>query len=190
MSTAPGGQGCCGPQISYGDSPAITLGHVTSGEGDTASAKVRIFTPDSRLRVKVSLFFLLDNPTDTNPVTNLGASLYLGEEEHDYSGKTGADFICTDILRDSAGNVIHQSAPLPIPEDVGLQGFTQEFVTAADSIIAIFRTGNGTLLAPAPSGHWVMQVRYQPDGQRLAPEDWDYVKRKCHATRVAPEFGI
>jgi hypothetical protein len=182
-----------GPQVWYGDTGNITLGHlVGNAEGTTASAKVRIYTPDSRLRVKVSVLFLRDDPTDTTPVTRLKATLYIGEEEHDYSGKLGSDLICTDVLKDAAGNVIHQSGPLAIPEDDGLDGFSMEFVTAADSLIAIFTTAQGDTEdgIAGPNGHWSMQVRYQPDGQRLCPEDWDWIKRKCHATRVAPEFNL
>jgi hypothetical protein len=175
-----------GPQIWRGDSGAITLGHVQNlAEGDTASAKFRIYTPDSRLRVKATLLFLRDDPTDPTPVSDNAATLYIGEEEHDYSGKLGADLICTDVLRDVAGNVVHQSGPLAIPEDVGLDGFTTEFVTAADSLIGIFTTGQG-----GPSGHWVLQLRFQPDGQRLCDSDWDFVARKCHATLLGPQFRL
>lgn len=186
MNNAPGVPSG-GPQIWRGDSGAITLGHVTEfAEGNSASSRFRIYTPDSRLRVKVTVLFLRDDPTDTStPVTNHGATLYIGEEEHDYSGKLGADLICTDVLRDATGNVIHQSAPLAIPEDVGLDGFTTEFVTAADSLIGIFTTGQA-----GPSGHWVVQLRFQPDGQRLCDQDWDFVCRKCHATLLAPQFDL
>jgi hypothetical protein len=178
-----------GPQIWYGDSPAVILGHVQQvdpEEGDTATVKFRIYCPDSRLRVKASLIFLRDDPSDTtDPVTDLGATLYIGEEEHDRSGKLGTEVICTDVLRDSSGNIIHQSAPLAIPEDVGLEGFTTEFVTAADQLLGIFTTGQ-----EGPSGHWVLQLRFQPDGQRLCDSDWDFVCRKLHATLLGPAINL
>lgn len=178
-----------GPQIWRGDSAAITLGHVEhvgAEEGEFASVKFRIYTPDSRLRVKLSCIFLRDDPSSAaQPVTALGATLYVGEEEHDYSGKLGADVICTDVLRDATGTVVHQSAPLAIPEDVGLEGFTTEFVTAADSLVGVFTSGQ-----EGPSGHWVLQLRFQPDGQRLCDQDWDYVCRKCHATLLGPQINL
>jgi hypothetical protein len=178
-----------GPQVWYGDSASVVLGHVEhveGGEGGFKTIKFRIFCPDSRLRVKASILFLRDNPEDTSiPVTDNAATLYIGEEEHDRSGKLGAGVICTDVLRDSAGAVIHQSAPLPIPEDPGLEGFTVEFVTAADQLLGIFTSGQD-----GPTGHWVLQLRFQPDGQRLCDSDWDYVCRKLHATTLGPAIRL
>lgn len=179
----PGG----GPQIWRGDSPAIILGHVDGDpeSGATASSAFRIYTPDSRLRVKLTVLFVRDNPaTFASPVSDLDATLWIGEEEHAVFG-SGADLPCTDVLRDSSGNVVHQSAPLAIPEDPGLEGFTTEFVTAADSLVGKFTTGRN-----GPSGIWAVQLRFQPDGQRLCDQDWDFVCRKCHGLLLGPQFNL
>jgi hypothetical protein len=175
-----------GPQIWYGDRGAITLATVSGSQEvpQTGSCKFRIYTPDGRIRVKVSTMFVR-NPGAAGAATTNNATLYLGEEEQDRSGKIGSSILCTDVLRDSSGNVIHQSAPLAIPEDVGLDGFSMEFVTAADSILGIFTTQDG-----GPGGHWVLQVRFQPDGQRLCDADWDFVKRGCRATLITAEIAV
>ncbi len=190
MSKSAPGVPSGGPQIWYGDSASVVLGHVEhvgAEEGETATAYFRIYCPDSRLRVKASFLFLQDDPnqSDEGFVTDLDAKIYIGEEEHDRSGKLGAGVLCTDVLRDAAGAVIHQSAPLSIPEDVGLSGFTVEFVTAADQLWGFLTTGQ-----EGPSGHWTMQLRFQPDGQRLCDEDWDYVQRKLHATILGPTINL
>lgn len=179
------------PQIWKGDSAYIVLGRVRQvAEVASGTAKFRIYMPDSRLRVKSTVLFVR-NPGQTAAVTALGATLYLGEEEEDR--QTGGVHFCTDILRDTSGNVIHQSAPLAIPEDTGLEGYTQEFVTAADSIGGILTSTNntsGTEFGFGPLGTWVLQLRFQPDGQRLCDPDWEWLKRKCHATRLGAEFSL
>jgi len=166
-------------QIHYSD-PTEVLAQVVGGEILlSGSTRFRVETPDSRLRVKVGILFVREQGTTSGLVTDLGATLYMGEEETDRSGYLGGKVIANDILRDAAGNLIHQSAPLAIPEDVGLEGWSQELVTAADSLIGIFTTQNGTGGVAGASGRWILQARWQPDGQRLHDEDWDYVVRNC-----------
>jgi hypothetical protein len=173
------------PQIWYGDTGGIILGYCSQGSEGSAESKVRVYVPDSRLRVKISLTFVRDNTGNAStPVTNLGATVYMGAEEQDRSGKNGAFLLVTDILREDDGTVVHQSTPLDIPENAGLDGFSWEFVTAADSVLVVFTTNAGI------NGHWVLQVRYQPDGQRLSDDDWDYVKRQCHAALISPQFSL
>jgi hypothetical protein len=160
------------------ETDAIVIGRVNSNFS-TQTTKFRAMNPDSRVRLKVSVMFVRDstNPVGA-PVTTMPSTLYLGEEEQ--SKKGGRRVLCTDILRDAAGNVIHQSAPLTIPEDPGLEGFTTEFVTAADSILGIFATSS----PGGFSGHWHLQARWQPDGQHLCAGDWDAVRRKCRLVNV------
>lgn len=141
------------------------------------TTRFRAMNPDSRVRLKIAVLCTFDQNAQSSILT-MPTTLYLGEEEQ--SRKNGKRILCTDILRDAAGNVIHQSAPLTIPEDAGLNGFAIEFVTAADSILGIFTTSSpGGFL-----GHWSVQARWQPDGQRLCPEDWEAVRRKCRLTLV------
>lgn len=155
----------------------ITIARVSNIQA-TLTTRFRALNPDSRVRLKLSVLYVNDQNNQTT-ILGMPTTLYLGEEEQ--ARKNGKRILCTDILRDSAGNVIHQSAPLTIPEDAGLNGFTIEFVTAADSILGIFSTASPAGLFV---GHWVVQARWQPDGQRLCPEDWDAVRRKCRLIAV------
>src|SRR4051812_29610534 len=111
-----------------------TLIDVTANPGDPTRVSVdfEVPLPDSRLRAKISLLFV---PTagQTLPATDLEATLYLGAAEYERAGYDGRRVLVTDVMHDAAGAVVHQSAPLVIPEDVGLSGFSQEFVTAADT---------------------------------------------------------
>lgn len=179
-------------QIHYAE--AITLARVT-GSAETphlsVASRFRIETPDGRLRVKIStLFVRADGDPTTRLVSNLGATLYVGEEENDHSGYRGGKVLCTDVLRDAAGNIVHQAAPLAIPEDVGLEGFSFETVTAADSLLGLFTTSNGSGANAGATGIWVAQARFQPDGQRLHDDDWDYVIRNCKLTLLGQEATI
>jgi len=172
----PGGD----PQVWYGDGPQV-LATTHGEEGLGGTVRFRVYTPDSRLRVKISLIFTRDDPASDDPITAAVFGIYLGAEENDRSGSGQGPILVTDILRDAAGNVVHQSGPLTIPEDAGLQGFSYEFVTSADSVLGIF-----TIAETAVQGKWVLQCRWQPDGQRLADDDWEWVKRGCHATTLTP----
>jgi len=179
-------------QVHYSD-PGEVLANVV-GDGavpQEGTARFRVETPDSRLRVKVSLMFIRSQSGSLSaPVSGLGATIYMGEEETDDSGYRGGKVLCNDILRDSAGNLIHQSAPLAIPEDPGLDGWSQELVTAADSLLGIFTTANSVGGAAGPSGAWIIQARWQPDGQRLHDDDWDSVVRNCKVVVLSPVINL
>ena len=159
--------------------PAETLIQVEFGATpETTSVQFEVPTPDSRMRVKLSVLFVRD-PDETDPVTDLGATLYLGAGDYDISGLDGRLSLTTDILRDAAGDVVHSSAPLAIPEDPGLTGFSQEFVTSGDTIMGTLGTGQN-----GPAGRWILQVRYQPEGQRLHECDWSNAIRRCNPRRI------
>lgn len=156
--------------------------------GISGTTRFRVETPDGRLRVKVSLLFIRRDPRLL--VSSLGATIYMGEEETDQSGYLGGKVVCNDILRDSAGNIVHAASPLAIPEDPGLEGWSQEFVTAADSLLGVFTTQNGSAGVAGATGYWTLQARFQPDGQRLHDDDWDYVIRNCKITLIAPPITL
>ncbi len=163
-----------GPMQLVTDTLVIAKVHGAFGP-DTA--KFRAMNPDSRVRLKITVAYV-DEQAAVSSILAMTTHLYLGEEEH--LATRGRRVLCTDILRDSTGTVVTQSSPLVIPEDAGLQGFTTEFVTAADSILGIF----DTLSAGGRDGWWIVNARWQPDGQRLCDGDWEFVKRKCHLLMV------
>jgi hypothetical protein len=161
--------------------PAETLIEVRFGAtADTVSVGFEVPIPDSRLRVKISVLFVPDSDQDldADPVTDLAATLYLGAADYEVAGINGRRVLTTDVLRDADGNVIHSSAPLAIPEDPGLSGFSQEFVTSGDTILGTLVSGQN-----GPSGRWILQVRYQPEGQRLHECDWSNAIRRCNPRR-------
>lgn len=186
-----GGQG----PIQVHHSPPIVLGHVT-GDGEvigTAAREARVLCGESRVNVKLSLMFVRDDGADSGSsptVDALGATLYVGEEEDATGGQRQGKILCNDIIRDAAGNLIHKSAPLPIPEDPGLDGWSQEFETSADSLKVLFTTATGGAGTPGPSGTWMAKARFQPAGQRIRDEDWDHVIRNLGLTLIGPEFSI
>jgi hypothetical protein len=121
--------------------------------------------PDSRLRVKVTLLFRKINTAVGSP----NAALWLYEAEQEDAGYSGEEIPCTDLVGTS-------SAPLVIPEDSGLLGFSQEFITAADYI-----NGRLTVTATSPSvnGYWILQTRYQPQNTPFSEYEWRLVIAQC-----------
>lgn len=147
---------------------------------DRAAARFEVPTPDSRMRVKISILFVPWGD-QTLPVTDLEATLYLSSNDFERAGYDGRRIPTTDVLLDVNGDVVHRSAPLVIPEDPDLQGFSQEFVTAGDTIVGELTSGQD-----GPGGVWLLQVRYQPDGQRLTDCDWTLSIRQCNPQRLGP----
>ena len=182
-----GGQG---PIQAYAAQPII-LGVLAGQENaETAAAKFRVLCGDSRVRVKVSVLFIRLGGVLTPSSSLLGATLWGGEEEDDTSGLGGGKIPSTDILRDSTGAIVHRATPMAIPEDTALDGWTQEVVTSAESLIFDFTTGQGTVADAGPSGTWIAKAKFQPEGQRLPKEDWDHVQRNFGITLLGPEFNL
>jgi hypothetical protein len=146
--------------------PQRTLLTFTSGGSGTAKTAVfRVPIPDSRLRVKLSVMYI---PATGIAVTVAAATLWLYEADVDDSGVQGNLIPCTNIEGTSA-------APTALPLAAGLQGYSREFVTAADYIV-------GRLVASPSSapGSWVLQARYQPDAVRFTDEEWNALKSQCN----------
>jgi hypothetical protein len=149
----------------------VTFG---SGSGGPGAVKFRVPVPDSRLRVKVSLVFV---PVQgNNPLTGLAlsASIWLYEVELDAMGG-GAYIPCVNILGT-------QAAPLLIPTANPLQGYSQEFITAADALEGEFIATSGGPIV----GTWVLQTRYQPDSVRFTKQEWDELAADCTPRVLGP----
>jgi hypothetical protein len=155
--------------------PIILGTQSNSGEG-TASAEFRVQVPDSRTRVKVSVIFNPDLPVFPIDISGQGATLLMLEEDEGYGGKFSGFLPLTTIVATFPGGT-----PLALPANPGLSGYSQEFVTAADAIHGFLSWNAGGGLV----GRWVLQTRYQPDGQRLPDEDWEETKQLCNANLIA-----
>lgn len=140
-------------------------------EADAGTADVRFRVPgvDPRLRIKISVLFV--PPGGSAPNTGgagVGTTLWICEAEKDRSGQSGITIPATDIVGTSA-------APLAIPVDTGLGGYSREFITAADYL-------EGTLHAVSAAGmgggQWVLQVDYSPDAVRFTDAEWEALRAK------------
>ncbi len=148
-----------------------------SGAGGSDAVNFKVRTPDSRLRVKISLRFI---PVAGNfPLTGLAgsASIWLAELDDDDSGVSGLEIPCTNIEGTSA-------APTSIPAANGLLGYSREFVTAADSIYGAFIANPGGPII----GSWTLGVRYQPQAVRFSPEEWNEIRNQCGVDLITPSI--
>jgi hypothetical protein len=79
------------------------------------------------------------------------------------------------------------SAAFKIPENATLGGFAYEAVTIGDAI-------EGTItvvgVADAVGGQLMLQVRYQPDGQRLPWDEWREIVSECAPASLEPPIVI
>jgi|SRR6516164_2718034 hypothetical protein len=141
----------------------IVLATIKAGEGVSKDTNFQVPYPDSRLRCKVSLLFrpLVAGVTST-------ALLWLAEYDFDDSGRNGEDVPLVNL----AGST--SAAPLSIPFDAGLSGWSREFVSAADYI------GGRLTVNDDADGDWVLQTRYQPEAVSFSQEEWDEIRSQCN----------
>ncbi len=145
-----------------------TLGTFASGSGNIDDVEFQVPIPDSRLRVKISLLFI---PTSGTATSGASGEVWMREAERDSSGVSGSLIPCANI------NVGTEAAPLAIPVAAGLQGYSREFVTAADYILGTASfTGGG----PTTGGSWVLQCRYQPQAVRFTDDEWNRIASNCN----------
>lgn len=137
----------------------------------------RMITPDARLLQKLTLVAVA---VGTAPgrlvVAGRGLTLWLYEVELDQV--RGKQFIpCVDLASSTS------AAPLNMPANATLGGFSREFVTSGDAI-------EGRLRVPAQApggvaGSVYLQARFQPAAFRLMPwEEWDEVRGQCKVDRL------
>jgi hypothetical protein len=150
---------------------AVVLARVIgSGNGGAFVAHPSIPMPDSRLRVKTSFIFVRDNNVASG--TSPNATLWLFEADTEDAGMRGDDTPLANIIPG-----ITQAAPLVIPVTAPLQGYTREFVSAADYI-----NGELTVSDNGIAGYWVLQTRYQPQSVAFTSEEWDLITSQCNPT--------
>jgi|SRR5215831_5609516 len=150
----------------------ITLAEVTGTSGNSKDVTFRVPFPDSRLRVKISLLFKFK--PNSVPSGGPSATLWLSENDVDDSGQQGDNVPLANIIPG-----VTSAAPLAIPVDAGLSGYTREFVSAADYVEGRLRVlGNGAF------GYWVLQTRYQPYSVSFSPEEWGLITSNCNPEGV------
>lgn len=155
----------------------VTLAQIIAGStGAKKTCNFRVPFPDSRLRVKISIMWVQNDPVDF--VVN-GANLWLFEvDELETPGVLGQNDL---PLVNIEGSLI---APTVIPLATGLLGYSREFVSAADYIDGQLQvTGDGRL------GYWVLQARYQPNNVTLPMEEWRHITSQCNPTAAKVTVG-
>ena len=156
-----------GPRQILAPPPIVLCTNSGAGES-TFSTMVRVPTPDSRCRVKLSVSFVPANGANVADITG-PTTLWIAGCDYDQGG-TGGGGGRTIPVTNVEGT---KAAPTPIPSAAGLLGYSREFVTAADCLEAVFTTGSLT----GPKGAWMMQTRIQPDAVTLDWKEWDEIRR-------------
>lgn len=154
----------------------LTLADIASA--GTGTAQFRIPMPDSRLRVAVSLVYdVVPNANAYPPdITGVSHTIWMGLESIVLDSRRAGPIPTSNvIINPTTGAFVTRAAPLAIPSDAGVLGFSREFVTGGDQIFGELKTG----FVAANPGRWLLYTRYQPDGLYLPPDEWDEVKGMC-----------
>jgi hypothetical protein len=146
------------------------------GAVGTGTAVFRVPLPDSRVRCKVTLLYD-PVPKTTNlalpqDITGVTHSIWMALEDVSFAGRQDAPVpVQNVVVNPTTGLLVTRAAPLVIPSDPGVMGFSREFVSAGDSLYGELVTG---YVAAVP-GRWMLYCRYQPDGLYLPPDEWQEV---------------
>jgi hypothetical protein len=140
--------------------------HLDDGFPD-GTFEIRVRNPDSRIRIKVTIYFDPTSPINPQTVDITGStSLWIYAADQPRLGAFTGDIPITDLDGST------RDAPIAIPASPGLLGYSREFVTAGDFIKAWLAVS-----APATvAGDWTVQIQAQPDGQRLPDDEWEEVR--------------
>ena len=143
------------------------------GAAGTGTAVFRVPLPDSRVRCKVTLLYDVV-PKTTNPslpidITGTSHTIWMCLADDDFQGRVAGPVQTQNVVVNPAtGLLVTRAAPLTIPSDAGVMGFSREFVSAGDYLYGELATG---FVASAP-GRWMLYTRYQPEGLYLPPDEW------------------
>jgi len=178
--TAPGARqwdrgspsGFSGPRRIYMPTPIILVRFLAGAEG-SANVVFDVPTPDSRVRVKFSLLGVPDSGFQPNYLAAKTLSLWIAAYD-------GNRIPITDL--DVNGTQSHQGAPVTIPTNAGLGGYSKEMVTAADGVQGVVTATSGV---DATNGTLQLLTRYQPEsGFSPSEEEWEEIKRQATPGRV------
>jgi hypothetical protein len=154
------------------------------------TATWRVPMPDSRVRCKVSVLFS-PTPGTTNAalpidVTLAAAKIWGCLAEEDFAGRIAGPVPTQNVVVDpTTGLLVTRAAPLSIPSDAGVMGWSREFVTAGDNL---YFELTATLI-PGTPGRWMLYTRYQPDGLYLPQDEWDQIRALCDPFIVTRILG-
>lgn len=157
-----------GPRQIYMPAPILLCAN-TGGEGGlTYSTVVRVPTPDSRCRVKLSIIYV---PADGQaPADVTGATtVWVAGCDYDQRGVGGGGGRTLPVTNVEGT----QAVPTAIPKAAGLLGYSREFVTAADCLEATLVI---TSISGIGQGTWVLQTRIQPDAVTLDWKEWEQIR--------------
>lgn len=131
----------------------------------------RMLTPDARLLQKLTLLAVsTGSASGATVLAGRGLLLWLYTAEKDQI--RGKQYI---PVTDLAGST--SAAPINLPANAALGGFSREFVTSADAIEG--RITVPTQVDPGTAGSLYLQARYQPAAFRLMPwAEWDNVRQQ------------
>jgi hypothetical protein len=135
-------------------------------ESGNGTFEIRVRNPDSRIRLKLTIYFAPSTPQDPQTVDITGnATLWIYAADQSRLGGHSGDIPITDLDGST------RDAPIAIPVSAGLLGYSREFVTAGDYVKAQLAAS-----PPGIPGDWNVQIQAQPDGQRLPDEEWNDVR--------------
>jgi hypothetical protein len=159
----------------------VILAQISGSNGPGGVTQFRVETPDSRLRVRISVVGIPEAGGQPDFMFALGAKLWLAALEDDQTSTSGIAIPVINTIP-----LVTRAAPLAIPQTAALGGYSRELVTAADAIF-------GELTIPALIGDGqigvvALQVRYQPEGQRLPWKEWDEIRRECGGALLGPKI--
>lgn len=159
-----------GPRQIHMPSPIILCTNSGVGESPlTYSTRLRVPTPDSRCRVKLSILFVPTAGEAPDDITG-NSTLWIAACDYDQKGVGGGG----GRTIPETNLVGTEAVPLAIPAAAGLLGYSREFVTSADCIEATFATQS---ILGGVAGTWVLQTRIQPDAVTLDWQEWDEIRR-------------
>lgn len=142
------------------------------GAESSGTFEIKVRNPDSRIRMKVTIYFAPTGPWNPQTIDITGFStLWIYAADQQRLGGSSTDIPITDLDGST------RDAPIDIPVSAGLVGYSREFVTAGDFIKAWLAVeSNGVI------GDWNVQIQAQPDGQRLPDDEWQDVMSQIDVT--------
>lgn len=149
--------------------------------GVTYTLPFRVPTPDSRLMVSIALLFTQIVPQTVPWDATIGGalvhSLWLAAREYDIGGQGAAI---------PTGNLVGtRAAPLVIPSDVSIDGYSDDFTGGQDELYGEYYYLEPAGGAPGSGFRATLYVRYQPVSCAICDEEWSAIVRSLTPQAVA-----